>query len=391
MTDRRPLGPFLLAIALLLLGGCSSITEWISPAEQEPPAELKDIESRVSVDTLWSADIGSGSDDKSLGLVPKYLDGRLYVADADGEVRALDATNGRELWSVHLDAPLSGGPGAGEGLVVLGTTDAEVIALSQTDGSPKWRSVVSSEVLSTPAVADGRVVVRTIDGKVEGLDAADGKSVWRYEREIPILTLRGTGSPVVSGDHVLCGMAGGKLVDLNIKDGAVLWDVTVSVPSGRSELERLADIDGDPLVQAGIIFVATYQGEVAALEESSGSLLWRRKFSSYSGMAADRYNVYASDADGSLWALDSDNGSSRWRQEALHNRQLSDVALVSGTIAVGDFEGYVHFISPEDGSLIGRTRVGSKPITKGVLVAEGVLFVLGDGGDLEALKVKPLH
>jgi outer membrane protein assembly factor BamB len=186
-------------------------------------------------------------------------------------------------------------------------------------------------------------------------------------------------------------MAGGKLVDLNIKDGAVLWDVTVSVPSGRSELERLADIDGDPLVQAGIIFVATYQGEVAALEESSGSLLWRRKFSSYSGMAADRYNVYASDADGSLWALDSDNGSSRWRQEALHNRQLSDVALVSGTIAVGDFEGYVHFISPEDGSLIGRTRVGSKPITKGVLVAEGVLFVLGDGGDLEALKVKPLH
>jgi outer membrane protein assembly factor BamB len=195
---------------------------------------------------------------------------------------------------------------------------------------------------------------------------------------------------VLSGKHVLCGMAGGKLLDLNVEDGAVLWDVSVSVPSGRSELERLADIDGDPLAQNGIIYVATYQGEVAALEESSGSLLWRRKFSSYSRMAADRYNVYASDADGSLWALDADNGSARWSQKDLHNRRLSAVALVSGTIAVGDFEGYVHFISPEDGSLIGRTRVGSKPITKGVLVAGDVLFVLGDGGELEALKLKPV-
>ncbi|RMG33816.1 MAG: hypothetical protein D6720_10730 [Gammaproteobacteria bacterium] len=230
-------------------------------------------------------------------------------------------------------------------------------------------------------------MIRTIDGKVQGLDATTGEERWRYEREIPVLTLRGTGDPIISGDHVLCGMAGGKLVDLDLRTGAVHWDVTVSIPSGRSELERLADIDANPLVLGGLVFVATYQGEVAALEEDTGEILWRRKFSSYSGMAADRYNVYAADADGFVWALDADNGSARWRQEALKNRQLSDVAVLAGTVAVGDFEGYVHLLSSEDGSLVGRTRVGSAPITHGMLVADGVLYVMGDEGDLAALKL----
>lgn len=389
MISRRYTFPWFLLLTLLA-GGCSTVSDWISPANQDPPAELQDIDSRVSVNTLWDTSVGAGSDDKRLNLVPFHVDGRLYVADADGQVQALDAGNGHVIWSVHVDAPLSGGPGVGEGLVVLGTTDAEVIALSVADGSLKWRASVSSEVLSTPAAARGKVIVRTIDGKVEGLDATTGKRQWIYERKIPVLTLRGTGSPVVSGEHVLCGMAGGKLVSLNVDDGALLWEVTVSVPGGRTELERLADIDGDPLVQEGIIYVATYQGEVAALEESSGALLWRRKFSSYSRMAADRYNVYASDADGTLWALDADNGSARWSQEALHNRQLSDVALVSGILAVGDFEGYVHFLSTDDGSLIGRTRVGSDPITKGILVADDTLYVMGDGGALAALQLKRL-
>ncbi len=376
-----------LLAALLLLAGCSTVTDWISPAEVDPPAELKEITPKVRAETLWSHDLGAGSEDKRLHLVPYYLDGRLYVAGADGEVTALDAASGRVLWQVDLEAPLSGGPGAGQGLVVVGTLDAEVIALSLEDGSLRWRAPVSSEVLSTPAVAGDRVVVRTIDGKVQGLDLADGKEVWRYERQIPVLTLRGTSDPVVSGDHVICGMAGGKLINLDLRTGAVIWDVTVSVPSGRSELERLADIDGNPLVLDGLIYVATYQGEVAALEEASGEVLWRRKFSSYSGMAADRYNVYAADADGLVWALDADNGAARWRQEDLRNRRLSDVAVLDDTVAVGDFEGYVHLLSSADGALVGRTRVGSDPITRGVLVADGVLYVMGDGGELAALRL----
>jgi len=381
---------WLAALALVSLGGCTTVTDWIAPAVIDPPAELQEIQERVAAQSVWSRSLG-GTDEQRLNLVPEYSQGRLYVADADGTVSALDAQTGRSLWSVELDAPLSGGPGVGEGLVLLGTTDAEVIALSQADGSERWRARVSSEVLSTPVAAFGRVVARTIDGKVFGLDAATGEHKWRYEREIPILTLRGTGSPVISGSSVLCGMSGGRLLALDIESGDVVWDAIVAVPSGRTELERLADIDGDPLLMDGIAYVATYQGEVAAVGEHSGSLLWRRKFSSYAGMAADRYQVYASDADGFVWALDADNGSAGWRQEALRNRQLSDVATVGGLVAVGDFEGYVHFLSAEDGSLVGRTRVGSDPITKGMLVAEGLLFVLGDGGKLEALRLSPLR
>lgn len=380
----------LLAMLGLALTGCSTVTDWISPAETTPPAELRDIVAKVDAEPLWSTDTGAGSDDRQLRLAPYYLDGRIYVADATGKVTALDATTGRALWSVDLDVPISGGPGAGAGLLAVGTLDAEVIALSLADGSLKWRAPVSSEVLARPAIGERRVVVRTIDGKVQGLDATTGEERWRYEREIPVLTLRGTSDPIVSGDHVLCGMAGGKLINLDLRTGAVRWDVTVSVPSGRSELERLADIDANPLVLGGLVFVATYQGEVAALEEASGEILWRRRFSSYSGMAADRYNVYASDSEGLLWALDADNGSARWRQDALKNRQLSDVAVLSGTVAVGDFEGYVHFLSTEDGSLVGRTRVGSAPITHGILVADGILYVMGDDGDLAALKLVPV-
>jgi len=379
--------PLIVVAALLLLGGCSSVTEMISPSEIDPPAELQDIEELVSASNRWTYDTGVGADEQHLNLAPVYKDGRLFVADAEGEVTALQADNGRTVWSVNLDIQASGGPGLGEGLVLIGSRDAEVVAMNAENGTELWRTRVSSEVLAAPVAANGRVVVRTIDGKVVGLDAANGEQKWIYQREIPVLTLRGTSAPVVSGTAVLCGMAGGKLVALDIVSGDLLWEATIAVPTGRSELERLADIDGDPLLTDGIIYVATYQGEIAALAERSGSMLWRRKFSSYSGMAADRYNVYASDSEGLVWALDADNATARWKQDGLRNRSLSSVAVVGNVVAVGDFEGYVHFLSTDDGSLLGRTSVGSAPITRGMLVVGDTLYVQADDGELAALSL----
>ena len=378
----------LLGVAALLFGGCSTVKDWISPVEIDPPAELQDIEELVKAEVVWSFDVGAGGDDQDLQLFPVHHEGRVYVAGAEGKVSALDAENGRVAWSVDLDVAASGGPGVGEGLVLLGTSDAEVIALAEENGEERWRARVSSEVLAAPVAAYGRVVVRTIDGKVIGLDATNGEQVWLYEREIPVLTLRGVSAPVTSGTNVLCGMSGGKLIALDIGNGAVIWDATVAVPSGRSELGRLADIDGVPLVSDGLIYVATYQGQVAALGEYSGSVLWRRNFSSYTSMAADRYKVYASDADGFVWALSADNGSARWSQQDLSNRLLSDVAVLGDVVAVGDFEGYLHFLSTEDGSLIGRTRVGSKPLRGGMLVVGDMLYVQGGAGDLEVLRLR---
>lgn len=369
------------------VSGCSSLTDMLSPSDIDPPAELQDIQSTVNANTLWSADLGGDSADQRLHLVPVLRDGILYAAQAEGEVRALDAQTGRELWSVTLDQPLSGGPGIGEGVLVLGTLEAEVIALDMSNGSERWRARVSSEVLSAPMVSQGRVIARSIDGQIAGLDVLNGQRVWGFSREIPVLTLRGASSPVISGANVLCGLAGGRLVALDAKTGALSWEAIVAVPGGRSELQRIADVDGDPLVKYGLAFVATYQGELAAVSENTGSVIWRRKFSSYSGMAASEDLLFAADADGAVWALNVDNGGSLWKTEALRNRQLSSLAWVNGVVAVGDFEGYVHFISPKDGSLVGRTRVGKAAISRGMLAQGERLYVLGDGGAMQAIAV----
>jgi outer membrane protein assembly factor BamB len=181
-------------------------------------------------------------------------------------------------------------------------------------------------------------------------------------------------------------MAGGRLLALRVDNGGLIWEANVSVPAGRSELERLADIDGDPIVFGGGVFVATYQGEVAAIEERSGQVAWRRKMSVYSRMGADRQGLYVSDEDGVVWGLDIRNGNARWSQEALKYRKLSSVAVVDGLVVVGDFEGYLHWLDREDGSMLARTRVGRDPITTGIQVVDGMLYVQGDGGALAVVR-----
>ena len=371
-----------------LLVGCGTVadpTEWFDDEPADAPSPLVEINNRVQPQRLWSRDIGSGTDEQLLNLRPQVAAGVVYAADADGRVQALGAADGKTRWTVDLDLPISGGPGFGEGLVMVGTRDGELIALNAQDGEVRWTRQLTSEILSVPAARNGVVVVHTIDGKLFGLEATNGNERWRYEREVPVLTLRGAGSPVLAGGAAYVGMSGGKLVALRIDNGGLLWDVNVTVPSGRSELERIADIDGDPLVFGGGVFVATYQGEVAAIEQRSGTQAWQRRLSVYSGMGTDGRKLYLSDAEGVVWALDVRSGSAVWSQDALKNRRLSDAVVLGDYVVIGDFEGYLHWIDRENGELAARTRVGSAPITKGITVVDGVLFVQGDDGELAAL------
>lgn len=380
----------LLLLPIVALSGCGTFadpTEWFASAQVVEPSELVEMSNKVQPRTIWSHNVGSGTDDQRLSLEPRIVGGTVYAADAEGRVQAFDAEQGRSRWKVDLDVPVSGGPGVGEGLVLVGTSDAEVIALSEDNGEERWRARVSSEVLSVPAASDGVVVVHANDGKLFGLEATNGNERWRYEREVPVLTLRGSGSPVISGGAVYVGMSGGKLVALRVDNGNLLWDTSVTVPSGRSELERMADIDGDPIVLGGGVFVATYQGEVAAIEERSGRVAWRRNMSSYTRMAADRRGLYASDAEGVVWALELQSGAARWSQDALKNRRLSNTAIVGDLVVVGDFEGYLHWLDRDDGSLVARTRLGSDPITTGLQVVNDVLYAQGDGGELAAVRL----
>jgi outer membrane protein assembly factor BamB len=236
-------------------------------------------------------------------------------------------------------------------------------------------------------VAQGVVVVHTVDGSLFGLNAESGAQLWRYDRKIPILTLRGSSAPKINGDSVVCGLAGGKLISLNLVTGNVEWERNVSIPRGGSELERLTDIDANPLIQNETIFVASYQGDVAAVGGANGQIFWNRDLSSYNNLAANWEQLYVSDSSSFVWALDSTTGAAKWRQKDLANRRLSAPAIVGDYLVVGDYEGYLHWLSQADGAIIARSRLSSAPISASPLVVEDTLYVQGDKGDLAAISI----
>lgn len=376
----------LLISTLPLLQSCG-ISEMFGSKVVNEPTELSNVENRIAVNELWTQDFGAGADGQDLHLLPSIDGDRLFAADSEGQIIAIDKNTGATLWQVETGEPVTGGPGSGSGLVLIGTANAEVIAYSQSSGEEVWRKRVSSEVLSAPVASLDRVMVHTLDGKIIALNARDGESRWTYERKVPTLSLRGSSSPVVSGTLVICGLAGGRLVALEIDSGDVAWNNVITVPSGRSQIERLSDIDGDPIISKNTVFASTYQGEVAAIGEFTGTLLWKRKLSAYERMASDGVQVYVADEDGDMWALDMESGSATWKQEALRYRNLSSVAVISGIVVVGDFDGYLHFFSARSGAIIARTRVGSAAITSGMVVNNNVLYVQNDDGTIKALTV----
>jgi outer membrane protein assembly factor BamB len=385
MSIRLPL-----LLAPLLLAGCSSIPDPFGMFEsdnQEPPAELTDFTPTLQVRTLWSVDTGKGSEEQYLRLVPTAYRERLLVADSEGMVRSIDAATGQTIWQVETDAPVSGGPGAGDDLVLLGTRDAHVIALNEADGSEVWRARLSSEVLSVPRADRGIVVAHTIDGKLYGLHSHDGSRAWVYDRTVPVLTLRGNSSPVIAGGNVLAGFANGKMVSLGLNSGNPQWETQVTAPRGRSELERIVDIDADPVIYQGIAYVCTYQGEVAALSVDTGVVLWRRDLSSHAGVAANWRALYVSDAQDRVWALDPDSGAALWRQEKLLNRRLSAPAIMDDAIVVGDLEGYLHWLNNEDGAFAARLEVADAPISAAPLVVDEVAYVYAEDGTLAAVSL----
>ncbi len=372
----------------LLLGGCMSANpmRWFESEEPAtPPAELTEVGNRIQPRVLWNASIGGGTDDKLLKLEPAIHDGRVYVANAQGEVESRNAGSGRVQWRTNTDAPASGGPGVGDGLVVVGTRKAEVIALSASNGQQRWRARVSSEVLSVPQIAMGVVVVHTLDGKLVALDASSGEQRWVYGHEVPVLSLRGNSSPVIYGSSVICGFANGKLASLDLTSGNLNWEVTIGISSGRTELDRMTDIDADPLILGDRLFVVTFQGDLAALSVTDGSVLWRQKLSSYSGLGGDRNQIYVTDAQDHVRAFDANSSNALWKQSKMQYRRLTAPIPFMGYVVAGDYEGYLHWLKPEDGSLMARTRLGSSPITAAPRVVGERLYIYGDGGDFAAI------
>lgn len=377
-------GAVLLAAAVLT--GCGVSKLWRGEDNTQPPTPLVEFEPRVQITTLWKRDVGAGAEARYLKLTPAVAGERVFAAGHEGRVRAYDAESGETLWETDLDLPLSGGPGVGEGLVLVGTSEGQVAALEADSGERRWQAQVSSEVLAAPQAAEGVVVVRTVDGKLTGLAAEDGAQLWVHDRNVPTLTLRGTAPPVLRQGMVLTGFDDGTLVALALEDAQLLWESQVAMPSGRSDLERMVDIDAAPVITGNTVYAATYQGSVAGLDLDSGNILWRREISSHAGVAGDVANLYVTDERNHVWALDRFTAASVWRQDQLEAREVTAPAVLGEHVVVGDLEGYVHWLRRDDGAFAARVRVDGSPIRAAPIAAGETLYVYSHGGNLAALR-----
>ncbi len=335
-------------VALILLG-CSS-----SPSPVLPPVDLPEFEPSLSISTEWRSEVGRGARYFYLRYKPVFDAEVGYLADYQGSIYAFNVNSGDLLWYKDLNLKLTSGLSLQEGRLLLGSNIGEVIALNPKDGQELWRSKVSSEVLTPPLSQQGYVIVRSIDGHLYALDAATGKRRWIFERSVPLLTLRGNSAPLIVNDMVLLGSDNGKLTALTLKDGVELWETPIAVPGGRTELERIIDIDVDLKVIDDLVYAVTYQGRLVAIQLDNGRIRWVQNMSSYAGMTADAYRIYITDADSQVLALNRMSGAILWRQEKLLRRSLTGPTLHGDNVVVADYDGYVHWLDREDGHLVAR-------------------------------------
>lgn len=384
---RAPLLRTLGTVTLIsLLAGCSLFSKDEDVGPQ--PTPLVKFDAQANIDKQWSASVGDGVGERYLKLTPA-IDGKMiYAADARGVVAAFDRNTGKRLWRISLKEPLSGGVGAGYGLVLLGTSSGHLLALNKTDGSQAWRSAVSSEILSAPKTNASTVVVQTQDEKVFAFDHATGAKRWQYESSTPTLSLRGTSTPVLTPELAILGMGNGQVIALNPDNGALIWKQRATVAQGRSEFERMTDIDGDLLLAGNALYVTSFQGFVVALDVSTGRPLWRRELSSYQGPDEGLGNLYVSAADDELYAVSQSDNELSWTQSALKHRGITAPVTFANYVAVADAEGYLHIMSQRDGSFVARKKIDSDGVRSKLLAKSKTLYVYGNSGKLVAVTVE---
>ncbi|MCW8196384.1 outer membrane protein assembly factor BamB [Proteobacteria bacterium 005FR1] len=373
------------AVLVLGLTACSS-----TPVELEPK-ELEDIQQTARLEKLWSASIGSGQDIRYTLLTPAVAGDVIYATDIKGNVFALDRMTGKRIWRTELDEPVSAGVGQGNGLVLVGTYDAEVIALDAESGAERWRSKVASEVLASPQTNGDVVVVQAFNGRLTALDHETGQQRWVYDASMPLLTLRGNATPLIVGTTVYAGFANGKVVALEADDGLLVWEQRIAIPQGRSELERMVDVDASPLLVGNILFVVSYQGELVALSRATGRPLWTQPASSFNDLGAGQGKVYMTAADSSVAAYDATSGQLSWKNEQLLRRKLTAPTAFDDYVAVGDeIGGFLHLLNPGNGEIVARRRVDRAGLRSPMVAVDDVLYVYSNDGSLVAFRVKPL-
>ena len=407
---------FLSLVLVLLLSGCGSLKFWgkdeveptaveadagaatgdareLTEAEKKKqkkkeekanePAELKKFEASVELRHEWSLNVGEGQEPQDATLIPALADGVVYAASRDGRVVAVDAVEGDRRWRTDLDTALTGGVGVGGGLVLVGAVEGDLVALHADSGEEAWRATVSSEMLAPPAANADVVVVQTLDAKVFGFAAQTGKQIWSFEMERPLLTLRATAAPLLTDSVAVVGFANGKLVALNAATGTAAWEARVAMPSGRTELERMVDVN-TAVLGGDILYAVSYQGRVAAYSRGTGRELWARDASSHRAPALGVNQLYIVGVEDQVMALRATGGQELWVNRELRRRNLTAPQVIGDVVAVADAEGYLHVLSQTDGHVVGRVKVEGDGVSTSMVSDGERLYILDNSGDLNA-------
>ena len=380
----RLLFPLSLA-ALLIAAGCSK------DKDVEPPATLVKFPQTLPVKKLWGEGVGGGKKQSvlRLGLGPVIDDGVVFAASHKGEVVAASLDTGRRIWVKKLKIPLSAGPSAGMGMVVVGSSKGAMVALDGATGRELWRARLNSELLSAPAISEQVLVIRSVDGRLHGLDVHNGKELWSVEQQVPRLSLRGTATPIIAKEVAISGFDNGKVMAVSLHTGDTVWDTALASPHGRTELDRLVDIDSAVRTVGDNVFATGFQGRTAMLALDSGQIWWAHDMSSYRGLAADADNLYVTQSDGIVVALRQRDGSELWRNQKLKLRRLSTPVLTSTAVGVADFQGYLHWLDKTTGELVARQRIANERVTNSPAASADTIVVLTDGGKMAAFRATP--
>lgn len=369
----------------LVLAGCSTIESMNPFASSSGPkmAELQPITTSVQARVVWRESVGKSD---LYAFTPAVVGSSVYAASANGTVMRLD--DGVQAWKINAGQALSGGVGADAKRVVVGSPKGDLLAFSSTDGTLLWKAKASSEILSPPALGEGLVVVRSGDNSLAAYDVQDGRRKWIFQRPMPPLSLRVTAAPIIDGKYVFAGFPGGKLIAVSTANGAALWDGTVALPKGSTELDRVADITSVPVISGRTICAVAFQGRVACFDLSNGNLIWAREMSSAAGLTIDSRYLYVSDDKGAVHALDMASGASLWKQDKLFLRRLTAPVPHRGLIAVADVQGIVHFLNRDDGSFAARLPTDGSAVVAPLQVLGSSLLMQTSNGGIYAIEAQ---
>ncbi len=374
----------LAGFSAVAVAGCGTPADDLGAMDSPPLEQPPDVGAPVIEG--WSYDVGAaGSLNERLEVA--VVDGRAFVASGSGTLAALDAETGEQVWLRELDSPLSGGPAAADGLVVVGSREGRLFGVSAEDGATLWTSLLTSEVLAPADIGQGVVVARSNDGRLFALEPDSGERRWLYDRNVPSLSLRGHGSPVLVGGGVVAGFDNGRLAALTLDEGTPVWEATIGVAQGRTDLERMVDIDADPVIDGTDVYAASYQGRIAGLDLRDGRIGWARDVSVHSGLTVDESRVFASDDQGRIWALDRATGASIWRQDALAGLETTGPVQFGEHIVVGAGDGNVYWLSRPDGMIIDRRNDGGARIRVTPTLAGDRLYAIDLEGRVQTWRL----